>query len=42
MSKTDAYRLKRVAEVGSLLLQTVREERISKESLQDNYRPSGL
>ena len=42
MSKADAYRLKRVAEVGSLLLRTIREERISKESLQDNYRHQWL
>ena len=42
MKKSDTYRLERIAEIGRLLEQTLEEEQITKESLQDNYRHQWL
>lgn len=42
MKRSDTYRLERITEIGSLLTQTVQDERITKESLQNNYRHQWL
>lgn len=37
MKKTDAYRLRRIVEIGTLLRQTVEQREISLDSLENNY-----
>ena len=42
MTRSDRYRLERMAEIGGLLMRTIREEGITPESLRSDYKAQWL